>query len=42
MKIKCKNCDYEWNYKGNSKYYASCPNCLNKVKINKDNQEAKQ
>jgi len=27
MKIKCPKCDYEWDYKGKSKYYLSCPRC---------------
>jgi len=33
MKIKCKNCEHEWNYKGESKYYVTCPHCYNKVNI---------
>ncbi len=33
MKLKCNNCKYEWEYKGKSKYYATCPRCLQKVKI---------
>jgi len=35
MKLKCsrKDCLYEWNYKGNQKFYASCPRCLSKVRI---------
>ena len=33
MKIKCKRCEKEWEYKGKSKYYASCPNCKTSVKI---------
>ncbi len=37
MKIKCtkEDCQHEWNYKGKSKFYATCPNCYRKVKINK-------
>jgi hypothetical protein len=37
MKLKCKRkgCGYAWDYKGKSKFYATCPNCLNKVKIAK-------
>lgn len=33
--LKCNNkkCNYEWNYKGKSKFYATCPSCLRKVKI---------
>ena len=33
MKLKCNHCGYEWNYKGKSKYYATCPRCLRKVKV---------
>lgn len=32
-KLKCSNCDYEWNYEGDSDYYATCPRCLRKVKV---------
>ena len=33
MKIKCPKCNHEWEYKGKSKYYVTCPQCYNKVKI---------
>jgi len=33
MKIKCNHCEYKWEYKGKSKFYASCPNCLRKVNV---------
>ncbi len=33
MKLTCKKCEREWEYKGQSKYYATCPQCLNKVKV---------
>lgn len=32
--LKCRKCEYAWQYKGLSEWYASCPRCLNKVKIN--------
>ena len=35
MKLKCKNCEYEWDYGGSQKYYATCPQCRYKVKIDK-------
>jgi len=35
MKLKCKNCGYEWEYKGKSGYYATCPRCLRKVSLKK-------
>jgi hypothetical protein len=34
MKLKCKKCKYEWNYTGKNPYYATCPYCLAKVKVN--------
>ncbi|MHA1835191.1 MAG: DUF1660 family phage protein [Candidatus Baldrarchaeia archaeon] len=33
MKLKCKHCGYEWDYKGKAKYYASCPRCRYLVRI---------
>ena len=42
MKVKCKNkrCikanknkSYEWNYKGDNPFYASCPRCKASVKL---------
>ena len=36
MKIKCHHCEHEWEYKGNSDYYATCPNCHYKVNIEKN------
>lgn len=36
MKLKCNHCNYEWEYKGGGKYYATCPKCLYKVKLKKE------
>lgn len=33
MELECNSCGYEWNYQGESDYYATCPNCQYKVKI---------
>ena len=33
MKIKCKRCKHEWEYTGKSEYYATCPFCYTKVRI---------
>ncbi len=33
--IICKNCSHEWNYKGTSEYYTSCPKCLYRVNLKK-------
>lgn len=31
--MKCHNCDHEWDYGGDSEYYATCPRCHYKVKV---------
>ncbi len=33
MKLKCKKCEYAWDYGGKNPYYATCPRCLRKVKV---------
>jgi len=33
IELKCKRCEHVWRYKGKSKYYATCPQCLNKVRV---------
>lgn len=35
LKIKCKRCDYQWEYKGKSEWYTSCPKCKTTVNIKK-------
>jgi len=35
MKLTCNHCDYTWEYGGSQKYYATCPQCHYKVKIDK-------
>jgi len=34
-RLRCYHCGYEWEYKGSSEFYATCPRCLRKVKIEK-------
>ena len=29
--MKCKYCKHQWDYKGKSKYYVTCPRCYNKI-----------
>ena len=36
MKVKCQNCGHEWDYKGKSEYYVTCPKCLYKVNLKKE------
>lgn len=31
--IYCGHCGYVWTYKGKGLYFATCPQCLGKVKI---------
>jgi Zn finger protein HypA/HybF involved in hydrogenase expression len=33
MKIKCYKCNHEWEYKGKSKNYITCPDCYRKIRI---------
>jgi len=33
IELKCKKCEHTWIYKGKNTYYATCPNCLNKVRL---------
>ena len=35
MEIKCPKCKHEWNYKGKSKHYLTCPECYKKINIRK-------
>src|SRR3990170_1555501 len=37
VRLKCTypNCGYEWNYGGKQPFYANCPKCLRKIKIDK-------
>jgi hypothetical protein len=35
MELNCKKCGNTWDYKGGSKFYATCPNCMFKVNISK-------
>jgi len=39
VKLKCQNCGYEWNYNGDAEFYATCPNCMRKVNIEKQKVE---
>ena len=33
MELKCNKCGNVWDYKGKNLYYATCSNCLRKVKV---------
>ena len=35
MKIKCYKCKHEWNYKGKSTIYITCPHCYSKLNLKK-------
>jgi len=39
VKLRCPYCGYVWEYKGKKMYYATCPNCLRKVNIQKNRVE---
>ena len=34
--LECPHCSYSWRYKGHHPKYATCPNCLLKVKLEID------
>ena len=33
--LRCQRCGKEWEYKGKSKYFTSCPQCKTSVKVTK-------
>lgn len=33
MELTCEHCGYGWDYKGDSKFFCTCPQCLRKVNI---------
>lgn len=33
VKLSCHHCDHSWDYQGKTKYYATCPNCRYKVRL---------
>jgi len=33
VKLTCRRCGYSWLYRGYKEFFATCPNCLRKVKI---------
>jgi len=35
VKLKCHHCGHEWEYRGKSQFYASCPVCHYKVHVKK-------
>jgi len=39
VKLRCPYCGYIWDYKGKKTRYATCPNCLRKVDIQKNRVE---
>lgn len=38
-KLKCPKCGHEWEYKGTSFYYVTCPTCKFSLKRNKEEKE---
>jgi len=41
MKLKCKNpkCLNEWEYKGKSKFYATCSKCKSSIRVPEEEDE---
>lgn len=36
INLICSRCNYAWIYIGKNSYYATCPHCLTKVKVIKE------
>jgi DNA-directed RNA polymerase subunit RPC12/RpoP len=36
MILKCRNCRHIWEYRGKSKWYATCPRCKWKVRVKEE------
>ena len=39
VKLRCPYCGYVWDYRGRKTRYATCPNCLRKVDIQRNRVE---
>jgi predicted nucleic acid-binding Zn-ribbon protein len=39
MILKCQRCGHEWDYKGKSGWWCSCPQCRTGVNIKKQHPE---
>jgi hypothetical protein len=39
VKLRCPYCGYVWDYRGKKTRYATCPNCLRKVDIQRNRVE---
>jgi len=37
----CPKCGYDWEYKGKSNFYISCPRCRSNINLNKINRSKK-
>jgi len=33
LKLECSHCHYVWDYRGENRFYATCPQCRYKVKV---------
>ena len=43
IKAKCRKCNYEWEYTGFSRYYATCPMCKVSTKLDtKENNDERK
>lgn len=36
IKLTCKKCNHSWVYKGKNPYFATCPSCMRKVEVKKN------
>lgn len=38
LTLTCQRCEHEWDYTGESQYYATCPCCKSSVKVDEDSR----
>jgi len=38
IKLDCQKCSYVWTYRGKNPFWATCPHCLRKVNVEKQNE----
>jgi hypothetical protein len=44
MRLKCPrpDCGHEWDYKGSSRFYLTCPHCYRKIPVEKAKKAAQE
>jgi hypothetical protein len=42
VRLQCKHCGHEWEYKGKSEFYTNCPICHYMVNVKKGKEEDRE